>query len=148
MSGMISTRTVYCGLKLFVSALAAVLLFKLFINGSPDLYSTVFIFIADKVIDTFFSTSSYESYNYQLWGIVNSIGGCVACLFALIITFWTDDGSTIFEWVLIAVQLFFVVCIISYLARDAIQAIYYPLMRRQIISKINLNAKNRGTNHG
>lgn len=143
MGGMIRSQTVYSGLKLFVSALAAVLLFKLLINGSPDLYSTFFVFIADKAIDTFFSSNTYESDAYQTWGIINGIVGSIACVGALVVTFWTDDGSVICGGAVAFLQVFFGICIVSFLIRDIIQAIYYPLMRRQIVRKINISKKNK-----
>lgn len=139
---MANTRTVYFGLKAFISALAAILLFKLVLNDSLELYSTFFIYVADKVIDIFFSRESFQSKGFRIWGTLNGICGAVTCLVALGITFWTYGEALVVKWVSVVFRILFAGCIVSLLIRDAVQAIYYPLMRERLILKINSDRKN------
>lgn len=139
--------TVYNGLKLFVSAIAVVMLAKTFVESSPAIYSTVFVFISDKAIDNFFVRSRYVPYLYKWWGILNGILGSVACIAALCIPFWSADGSSVDGCILIGINVFYRFCIGSLVLRDMILAIYFPCLREREKERIISSEKRRRTRH-
>lgn len=139
----VSIHTVYCSLKLFVAIIAVIMLAKSLANKSPELYYTVFVFVADKVLDTFFSKDNYGSFEYRQWGIVNGICGSIGCLMSIGVMIWSLDGAKVSSCATLIIHIFLGACIASLLARDTIQAIYYPLKRQKVREGIVQNEKKR-----
>lgn len=114
-------------------------MFPLMLDTKPDFYTTLFIFMIDRVIDLIFERSfSFFNKFFYVWSTINLVFGILICSMTLallsstfrdIMCLW--NIMKVMHYVIFAVAL-------SYLMKDFLLLLYIRRKEMKIISDIGI----------